>query len=173
MKLWPAASAVAFCLGQRDHRGVGAGRPHQAFAGRLAEGEAELDAGDGADQRFVNVFDRLDEWVWPRMKFVASGLSMRTVVSCMAISLPPAMDELRGSHGPLRPKWEGVWLAASRGALSRACVATGLDAAMGTSQAGTGGMLGKTPSAVKPLAPRGTGSSASRRRRRGNIPSSL
>src|SRR5208337_2674392 len=32
------------------------------------------------------------------------------------------------------------------------------------------GMLGRTPSAVKPLAPRGTGSDGSRLHRRGNIP---
>ena len=32
------------------------------------------------------------------------------------------------------------------------------------------GMLGKTPSAVKPLAPRGTGSDGSRLHQRGNIP---
>ncbi|MOA22911.1 hypothetical protein D3C78_1435060 [compost metagenome] len=48
-------------LRQVDHRAVGPGPAHQAFPRRFAEGQAELDAGDGTHQGFVDVLDRLDE----------------------------------------------------------------------------------------------------------------
>ena len=47
--------------GQLNHGRVRAGPTHEAFAGRLAKGHAELDAGDGADQRLVEVLHGLDE----------------------------------------------------------------------------------------------------------------
>jgi hypothetical protein len=48
-------------VSQFRHGWVGAGPADQAFAGRLAEGQPELDARHGGDQRLVDVLDRLDE----------------------------------------------------------------------------------------------------------------
>jgi hypothetical protein len=40
---------------------IGARPADQAFARRFAEGQAELDAGHGVDQRFMDILNRLDE----------------------------------------------------------------------------------------------------------------
>ncbi|HZZ77315.1 MAG TPA: hypothetical protein VFE62_02285 [Gemmataceae bacterium] len=55
-------------------------------SGRLAEGQPELDARHGPDQRLVDVLVDLMKCVWPRMKLVSSGFSIFTVMSCIFIS---------------------------------------------------------------------------------------
>src|SRR5208282_6388750 len=85
----PSAKRHRVFLSKLNHRGVSAGASHQAFAGSLAEGEPKLDSRHGADQGLVDVFDGLDEMGLSEDEIRRSGLSIRTVVSCTAISLRP------------------------------------------------------------------------------------
>ena len=101
MKQCRAPSAIAFCWSKVNHRGISAEASHQAFAGSLAEGEP-LNPGTAPTRVSSMSSTRLDEWVCPRMKFVASGSSIRIVVSCVAISLRPRWNESEFSNEVLR-----------------------------------------------------------------------
>ena len=85
MKQCPAPMRRGVLLSQFDHRGVGAGAADQAFAGRLAEGQAELDARHGGDQGLVDVLDRLDEMGLAQDEVRSLRLVDLTVMSCMGV----------------------------------------------------------------------------------------
>ena len=89
MKLCPAASASAFFSASA----INAASVPELRTRHLpdASQNARPNLIPGAAPTRASWMSSTDlmKWVWPRMKLVASGLSIRTVVSCIALSSRP------------------------------------------------------------------------------------
>src|SRR5271166_4727963 len=91
----PSAERHRVFLSKLNHRDIGAGASHQAFAGSLAEGEPKFDSRHGADQGLVDVFDGLDEMGLSEDEIRRVRLVDPDRSELHGHLLAPAMDECR------------------------------------------------------------------------------